>query len=125
MKYKDISIGQAAELAFKVTPAMVDHFIIMTGDFNRVHYGPRSIVHGMLTSAFLSTFIGMQLPGDGSVIVSITIKFIQPVKANDELLIKGTVIDKSLSNKQVTLHADVYREGELIIASSCIVKVPE
>ncbi len=56
------------------------------------------IVHGMLVLSFLSTFIGMHLPGEGAVWLSQTIDFISPVRIGDTVRIMGSVIDKVDAN---------------------------
>lgn len=106
-KYEQIQIGDSHLLEKKITDEMVRNFADFTGDCNPVHmdeeyctgHGMDSrIVHGMLVLSFLSTLIGMYLPGEGSVWMSQAIDFISPVKIGDTVRISGRVTDKNSSN---------------------------
>ena len=69
-----IAVGDSAEQTFQVTDEVLEHFGAATGDRNPMHFddayaattmfGER-IAHGMLTGGFISTMIGMVLPGPG------------------------------------------------------------
>lgn len=106
-KYGDIKIGDSYSLEKTITKEMVDAFADFTGDYNPVHMdddyckdhglGSR-IVHGMLVLSFLSTFIGMYLPGEGAVWLSQSIDFLFPVRIDDTIKITGKVIEKTDAN---------------------------
>ncbi|MCR4436844.1 MAG: MaoC family dehydratase [Clostridiales bacterium] len=105
--YNSIKPGDSYILYKQITEDMVRSFADFTGDYNPVHiddsyckeHGLDSrIVHGMLTISFLSTFIGMHLPGNGAVWLSQRIDFIAPVKIGDTIKIHGTVIKKDSGN---------------------------
>lgn len=107
MKYEDINIGDCYTLNKTISEEMVREFADFTGDYNPVHmddeycrsHGLQSrIVHGMLVLSFLSTLIGMHLPGEGTVWISQKIDFITPVRIGDTVEIKGEVVSKSNTN---------------------------
>lgn len=106
-KYEEINAGDSYLLEKNITDEMVQNFADFTGDYNPVHmdekycatHGLNSrIAHGMLVLSFLSTFIGMYLPGEGSVWMSQAIDFVSPVKIGDTVKITGRVIDKNSTN---------------------------
>jgi 3-hydroxybutyryl-CoA dehydratase len=107
LKYEDINIGDCYTLNKTISEEMVREFADFTGDYNPVHmddeycrsHGLQSrIVHGMLVLSFLSTLIGMHLPGEGTVWISQKIDFITPVRIGDTVEIKGEVVSKSNTN---------------------------
>lgn len=127
MKYSEIEIGQSARYTRLIQPSLVDAFIEVSGDDNSVHTkGKRPIAHGMLISAYISTLIGKQLPGDGAIWMSYDVKFILPVYVWDKIVVIGTVKSKDDKNKNIRLLLDVFNEkDELCVSGSAIVKVPE
>ncbi len=102
-----INIGDSSSLEKTITEEMVDNFADLTGDYNPVHmdkqycieHGLESrVVHGMLMLSYLSTLIGMHLPGEGALWMSQSIDFISPVRINDTIKITGKVIEKIDTN---------------------------
>lgn len=91
---KKIEINQAASFSKTITESDVSLFAGITGDFNSVHIDKvaaeksifkERIAHGMLTASFISTVIGMYLPGKGSIYLEQNIKFLKPVKLGDTI----------------------------------------
>lgn len=86
---KKIEINQIASFSKTITEHDVYAFAGITGDFNPVHIDKvaaeksifkERIAHGMLTASFISTVIGMYLPGKGSIYLEQNVKFLKPVK---------------------------------------------
>ncbi|SHH59369.1 MaoC like domain-containing protein [Sporobacter termitidis DSM 10068] len=107
LKYEDIGIGDRYTLKKTITEAMVREFADFTGDYNPVHMDedycrshgmPSRIVHGMLVLSFVSTLVGMYLPGEGTVWMSQSFDFISPAKIDDTIEITGEVSAKSDAN---------------------------
>ena len=97
MKFK---VGDSAEITKTIEQADIDAFANVTGDRNPVHvdeefakttrFGKR-IAHGMLTASLISAVLANQLPGEGSVYLGQTLKFVAPVFAGDEITARVTV----------------------------------
>lgn len=105
--YDKIEPGDSYTLEKVITDEMVQAFAALTGDYNPVHMDDNycldhgldfKTVHGLLTVSFISKFVGMHLPGNGSVCLSHSFDFIAPVKVNDTIKIIGTVIKKDNNN---------------------------
>lgn len=103
ISFAEIKPGDGIIIRKDITNDMIDAFAEFSGDFNIIHmdeaycirHGFKSrVAHGMLALSFVSTLIGMHLPGDGSVWLSQNIDFISPVYAGDSLTISGTVTEK-------------------------------
>jgi acyl dehydratase len=94
------NIGDTAEITKKIEPADIDAFASVTGDHNPVHvdeefarttrFGKR-IAHGMLTASLISAVLANKLPGEGSVYLGQTLKFVAPVFPGDEITARVTV----------------------------------
>ncbi len=94
--------GQNACFSKTVTESDVYGFAGITGDFNRVHideekakngtFGER-IAHGFLTAGFISTVLGMYLPGPGTILLNQSLNFKRPVKIGDTITAKATVME--------------------------------
>ena len=83
-----IQLGDSASFTKTVTECDVVSFAGISGDFNPAHmdkasaekgmFGQR-IAHGMLSAGFISTVLGTQLPGPGTIYLSQELKFVKQV----------------------------------------------
>ena len=95
-----IRVGDSAEITKTIEQSDVDAFASVTGDYNPVHvdeefakttrFGKR-IAHGMLTASLISAVLANKLPGEGSVYLGQTLKFVAPVFPGDEITARVTV----------------------------------
>ena len=109
-KFKEIQIGDSASIERVICLKDIETFSNLTGDKNPLHvdqsfaekskFGSR-VAHGMLTSSFISTLIGVTLPGEGSIITNISLDFRKPVFINDSLRTTIEVTKKIDLSKQV------------------------
>ena len=111
-KFKEIKIGDSASIERIISLEDIEIFSNLTGDKNPLHvdqsfaekakFGAR-VAHGMLTSSFISTLIGMTLPGQGAIITNISLDFRKPVFIGDSLCTTIEVIKKIDLSKQVVI----------------------
>ena len=92
--YDEMSIGTSASYTRTITQKDIELFAAVSGDFNPVHLDPAFaettmfkgvISHGMLPSSFISTVLGTQLPGPGTIYLKQSLKFTKPVKPGDTI----------------------------------------
>jgi len=92
--------GDSAEITKTIEQADVDAFAQLTGDHNPVHIDEefakttrfgRRIAHGMLTASLISSVLANKLPGEGSVYLGQTLKFVAPVFPGDTITARVTV----------------------------------
>lgn len=114
MRYEisDLYVGQTAEFTKTVSESDVYLFAGITGAQNpmqvndvyakQTRYGER-IVHGMLSSSLISTVIGTQLPGNGTIYVRQNIQFKAPVFFGDTISAVVEVTDIFLDKNRVQL----------------------
>ena len=93
-------VGDSAEITKTIEQADIDAFAAVTGDHNPVHVNEefakttrfgRRIAHGMLTASLISSVLANKLPGEGSVYLGQTLKFVAPVFPGDEITARVTV----------------------------------
>lgn len=131
--FNQISIGQEFILQHKILQKDVDTFALLTGDYNPLHVNvdfakktdfQKPVVHGMLSASFISTMIGMLIPGPGALWSSQTLEFLKPAFVGDEITIKATVIQKSEATRFIKLKIQVTNQhGHETITGESLVKV--
>lgn len=96
----NFNVGDSAEITKTIEQTDVDAFADVTGDHNPVHVDEefakstrfgRRIAHGMLTASLISSVLANKLPGEGSVYLGQTLKFVAPVFPGDEITARVTV----------------------------------
>ena len=128
--YDEIQIGQSASVAKTISEYDVYAFAGITGDFNPVHinaphaeqtFFKERIAHGMLGASFISTVLGMYLPGPGSIFLSNTTNFLAPVRIGDTITVTCEVIEKlekgrvKLKSIVVNQHDETVMTGESLV----------
>lgn len=120
---KKIGVGESASVSKTLTETDVYSFAGICGDFNPVHIDKqkaektifgRRICHGMLTASFISTVLGMYLPGPNSIYLEQSLKFVAPVYIGDTITASVTVLE--VKDKIVKLETIVKNQnGERVV----------
>jgi 3-hydroxybutyryl-CoA dehydratase len=128
-----IAPGETAQLSTTITDRDIQAFAELTGDHNPVHLDDafasrtrfkRRIAHGMLVASQLSKVIANDLPGQGSVYLSQTLKFVAPVYPGDTVTARVTVISVREDKPIITLETVcVNQDGQKVITGEAIVLV--
>ena len=120
-RYKNINIGDKAEITHIITLRDIEKFVDLTGDDNKIHtdneYASKTsfkkpVAHGMLGASFISTVIGTKLPGDGALWYSQSLDFLQPVRVGDRLKIVAEVLKKIDRTKAIELKTEIYNQNK-------------
>jgi 3-hydroxybutyryl-CoA dehydratase len=130
-KYSDISMGQTAEVMHTVTEEDVQTFGNLSGDFNPLHFdddwakktmfGGR-IAHGILTASYISTAIGMHLPGPGTIYMSQSMRFLGPVRIGDTITALVEVVKLNDEKQRVTLKTTcTNQDGKVVLDGEALV----
>jgi len=132
--YDEIQIGESATLTRSIRREDVQLFATLSGDFNPAHLDDEYakagmfgevIAHGMLGGALISTVLGTQLPGLGTIYVDQQLRFTRPVKLGDALTVTLTVKEKSDEKKRVILDCLVAnQDGKAVIRGVAEVIAP-
>jgi len=133
MNIDDIYVGQVYEVKRIVTDEMVKLFGEATGDKNPVHldeeyakntiFGGR-IAHGILSLGIISSVLGMEFPGAGTIYLMQNAKFKRPVYIGEEVTVKLIVKEIDREKRRVLLETYVVKEnGENAIEGEALVKI--
>lgn len=125
LTYNDINVGDQASFSKTISESDIYQFAGITGDFNPLHVDKEfaresifkeRIAHGILTSGFISTVIGTQLPGINTIYLSQNLKFLAPVKIGDTIIAEVKVLEKIDQKKIIRLHTSVKNQhGKTVI----------
>ena len=100
MFFEELNVGQSAETIRIVTQADIAAFAEVSGDRNAVHLNPDYaakssfkgvVAHGMLSASFISGVLGTKLPGEGTIYISQSLRFLAPVRPGDSVVTRVTV----------------------------------
>jgi len=132
--YDEISVGDSATLTRTLRPEDIQLFAVMSGDVNPAHVDPEYahsslfqevIAHGMWGGALISTVLGTEFPGPGTIYVSQTLRFSRPVKVGDTITIRITCTKKFDHNKHITFDClCTNQDGLKVIAGEAEVLAP-
>lgn len=122
--FDEIQIGDSASLTRTLTEKDIQVFAIMSGDINPAHvdieYAQSEmfheiIGHGMWGGALISTVLGTQLPGPGTIYVRQSLRFKKPVAIGDQLTVKVTATEKIPEKKRVVFSCEVTNQKDEIV----------
>ncbi len=120
----DLAVGAHAEFSKTVSETDVYLYAGVSGDFNPAHlneeYAKKTffktrIAHGMLSAGFISTVIGMKLPGPGTVYLDQSLKFLAPVRIGDTITARAKVIEIIAEKNKVRLKTTCTNQDEIIV----------
>lgn len=122
--FDEIQIGDTDSLTRTLTEKDIQVFAIMSGDLNPAHVDleyaqsdmfHKIIGHGMWGGALISTVLGTQLPGPGTIYIGQTIRFKRPVGIGDTLTVKVTAIEKNAEKKRVVFSCEVKNQNDEVV----------
>ena len=133
--FSAINIGDRSSYTRTVTHSDIAAFAGASGDRNPVHLSEefaRSsqfggiIAHGMLTASFISTVLGTQFPGPGTIFLGLNnLKFLGPVRPGDTITTTVTVTEKHQSKPILKLACEcVNQKGEKVVTAEAVVLAP-
>ncbi|MAT50755.1 MAG: enoyl-CoA hydratase [Porticoccaceae bacterium] len=117
--FDEIKVGDSATLEKELTYRDIKLFAIMSGDVNPAHvdeeYARDSrfqevIAHGMWGGSLISTVLGTELPGPGTIYISQSLKFMRPIGVGDHVTVKVTVREKIDEQKRLVLDCEVVKD---------------
>lgn len=131
---KEINIGDKSSYSRTVSEADVILFGGVSGDLNPAHFNEEysketmfkgRIAHGMLSASYISTVLGMNLPGPGTIYLSQDLKFTSPVKFGDTITATVEVTEKIEEKNRIVLETIcVNQRGEVVVKGKAMVMPP-
>lgn len=131
--FRDINIGDTYSFERFIDDELVASFAGISGDYNPLHMDEayaastrfgRRIAHGMLSASFFSALVGMLIPGLYCLYLSQEVRFKNPVFLNTQVVVKGTVTEKSDAANIIVLQTVVMdKEGVILIEGNARVTI--
>lgn len=131
--FEDLSVGDSAGMTRTVTDEVIQAFAEVSTDSNPVHLDQAyaegtmfkgRIAHGMLSGAYVSAVIGMQLPGPGTIYLSQSLRFRRPVRLGDVVDVRVTVQALDPARGEVTLSTVCEVAGKRVVEGEAVVLAP-
>jgi phosphate acetyltransferase len=132
--YDEIHIGDTSSLVRTLRAEDIQLFAIMSGDMNPAvtdaefsHSGMfrEVIAHGMWSASLISTTLGTQFPGPGTILVDQSLHFARPVTLGDTITVTVTVKQKFDHNHHIIFNCDcVNHEGMQVVHGTTEVLAP-
>ena len=130
-----IKVGDAAEFTKTVTETDVYLYAGITGDLNPAHineayakgtFFKSRIAHGMLTAGFISSILGMQLPGPGTIYMRQSLSFLAPVRFGDTITARAEVVEVIAEKNRVRLKTTcTNQDGIVVLDGEALVSPPK
>lgn len=131
---KNFIIGEKASFEKTISESDVYNYAGITGDMNPIHISKinaestmfkERIAHGLLVGGFISTVIGMYLPGPGAIYMEQNFKFTYPVKIGDT--VRAIVEVEDIINREKgiikLLTTVINQDNKIVIEGYAVVKV--
>jgi len=120
---EDLKPGMSESFTKTVTEADIQAFGEVSGDMNPAHFDEAyaattpfktRIAHGMLSASYISTILGMKMPGPGTIFMSLTVRFKAPVRIGETVVTTCTVRE-TVPEKRRVMFDCVCRVGDTVV----------
>ncbi len=107
---EDMKQGAGFSFEQRITEDMIDQFTALSGDCSSLHVDSafarkrgfaKRVAHGALLTALISRLIGVHLPGQNALLLSLNLRFSAPTYGGDEVRVTGAVDQISLATRTV------------------------
>lgn len=132
---EELKIGDFEEFSKTISESDIYMFAGISGDMNPAHidepYAAKTffkgrIAHGILVGSFISTVIGMKMPGPGTIYLEQHYKFLAPVRIGDTITAKVEVVEIKSEKNKVTLQTRCFNQnGVMVIDGTAVVSPPK
>lgn len=130
----NLLIGEKFVKVFIITDDMLKGFSTITGDLNPIHLDEdfaqntiykRRIAPGMLIGSLISTVLGNDFPGIGTIYLTQTLKFLFPVFIGDNISVHVEVIEIK-KNNWISLKTDCFNQDKkLVLVGEAVIQPPD
>lgn len=132
--FDELQLGESASLVRIVSEDDIKLFAATSGDVNPAHLDAKYaatdifghvVIHGMWTAALISTLLGTQMPGPGTIYLGQDLRFRRPVAPGDTITATVTVREKAADKRIVTLDTlCVNQDGKEVLSGQATVIAP-
>ena len=129
--YEEIKVGDMASRESVISEEIVTKFSALIGDTDSFHVSDEAaaitvfkkrIAHGIHLATFISTLVGQELPGFGTIYCSQTYDFKKPVYLGETITTEVTVLEK-LPHRRLKMRTLVTDSaGDTVLDGMAVVK---
>ena len=133
--YDEINLGDSTSLTRTLRAEDIQLFAIMSGDINPAIVDRdfansgmfrEVIAHGMWSASLISTTLGTQFPGPGTILVDQSIRFVKPVTIGDTITITVTVKQMFAHNHHILFDCNcTNQDGQQVVTGTAEVLAPK
>ena len=119
----DLKPGMSESFSKTVSERDIQLFGEVSGDTNPVHFDDDfakktifkgRIAHGVLSASYVSTILGMKMPGPGTIFLGMTMRFKAPVRIGDTVDAVCTVREFNDAKRRVIFDC-VCKVGDTVV----------
>lgn len=129
--YEEIKVGDMASRESVISEEIVTRFSALIGDTDSFHVSDEAaartvfkarIAHGIHIATFISTLVGQELPGFGTIYCSQTYDFRKPVYLGETIKTEVEVLEK-LPHHRLRMRTQVMdSKGDLVLDGVAVIK---
>lgn len=129
--FEDLSVGMRETYRKRVSSEDIVAFAEISGDRNPIHlsdefaastpFGGR-IAHGIFTAGLISATIATRLPGQGSIYIGQSLRFVAPVRIGDEVVTTVEIIELIDRGRRAKLRCECKVGDTLVLEGEAEVK---
>lgn len=130
-----LQVGDEGEFSKEISERDIFEFADASGDFNPLHineeYASKSVfkkrvAHGILVAGIISTVLGSEIPGIGTIFVELHIRFLKPVYIGDRVTALATVLE-ILNPKRVRMFVACRNQhgDDVALGNAIVIPPPE
>jgi 3-hydroxybutyryl-CoA dehydratase len=129
----DLKPGMSESFTKTVTESDIQKFGEVSGDVNPVHFDEEwakttpfkgRIAHGVLSASYISTVLGMKMPGPGTIFMQLTTRFKAPVRIGDTVVATCTVRETIPEKRRVTFDCVCKVGDTVVVEGEALVMAP-
>jgi 3-hydroxybutyryl-CoA dehydratase len=122
--YAELTVGLSATREYQVTDDLYRGFLSLFDDRSPIHVDEAvareqgfagRVMHGAMLNGFLSHFVGMELPGARSILLSADLRYAKPVYLGDRVTLTGE-ISQRVDSQHVVVLTVVMRARDEVVA---------
>ncbi|SLM28159.1 MaoC domain protein dehydratase [Desulfamplus magnetovallimortis] len=129
----ELNIGDFEQFSKTVSESDIYLFAGISGDMNPAHIDEQyaagtffkgRIAHGILVGSFISTVIGMKIPGPGTIYLEQQYRFKAPVRIGDTITARVEVTEKIVEKNKVMLKTTCTNQNDVVVIDGSAVVSP-
>ena len=130
---EDLKPGMSESFSKTVSERDVQLFGEVSGDTNPVHFDEAfakttifkgRIAHGILSASYISTVLGMKMPGPGTIFLSCATRFKAPVRIGDTVTAICTVREVTPARRRVIFDCICKVGDTVVVEGEALVMTP-